>query len=203
MEKRSSPRLSPHERRAALLKAAAEVFFEQGYAASNIDAIIQRAGGSKRSIYTEFGNKEGLFTALIMDTAAEITAPAMIDLDGSLRSRLLHFAGSLIRLLMSPNMLGLYRTALAEGCQYPVLARLVFERGIQRAVQELAKILQAAQEEDMIRDIDCKLAAEIFVGMLCNNLHMEVILKLRPAPDSAEVESIASTATDIFLDGLM
>ncbi|TIW33462.1 MAG: helix-turn-helix transcriptional regulator, partial [Mesorhizobium sp.] len=42
-------------RREALLQAAAEIFFEQGYAATSIDAIIERAGGSKRNIYNEFG----------------------------------------------------------------------------------------------------------------------------------------------------
>lgn len=45
-------------RRQALLQAAAEVFFEQGYAATSIDPIIERAGGSKRNIYNEFGTSE-------------------------------------------------------------------------------------------------------------------------------------------------
>ena len=51
-------------RRSAILEAAAQVFFEQqGYAATSIDAIIERIGGSKRNIYSEFGSKEGVFTA--------------------------------------------------------------------------------------------------------------------------------------------
>src|SRR3546814_17701069 len=57
------------DRRAAILWAAGQVFFEQGYAATSIDAIIERAGGSKRNIYSEFGSKEGLFTALVSESA--------------------------------------------------------------------------------------------------------------------------------------
>ena len=55
----SSPRakrLTAEERRSAILEAAASVFFEQGYAATSIDAIIARLGGSKRNIYNEFGS---------------------------------------------------------------------------------------------------------------------------------------------------
>ena len=59
----------PSGRREALLQAAAEVFFEQGYVATSIDAIIERAGGSKRNIYSEFGSKEGLFAAIVTNSA--------------------------------------------------------------------------------------------------------------------------------------
>ena len=43
----------PNGRRQALLRAAAEVFFEQGYAATSIDAIIERAGRSDAAATTE------------------------------------------------------------------------------------------------------------------------------------------------------
>ncbi|MBE0559954.1 MAG: helix-turn-helix transcriptional regulator, partial [Ochrobactrum anthropi] len=38
-------------------------------ATTSIDAIIERTGGSKRTIYSEFGSKEGLFLALVADNA--------------------------------------------------------------------------------------------------------------------------------------
>src|SRR3546814_10251208 len=55
--------------RDALLAAAASIFFEQGYEATRIDDIIERAGGSKRNIYEEFGSKEGLFAAIVTERA--------------------------------------------------------------------------------------------------------------------------------------
>src|SRR3546814_10247990 len=76
-------RPSPDDRRAAILGAAGQVFFEQGYAATSIDAIIERAGGSKRNIYSEFGSKEGLFTALVSESAdAAIAALPDDDFSG-------------------------------------------------------------------------------------------------------------------------
>ena len=73
-------RPSKNARRAAILEAAAQVFFEQGYAATSIDAIIKRLGGSKRTIYNEFGSKEGLFTALVSENAG--TALSALAVDG-------------------------------------------------------------------------------------------------------------------------
>lgn len=49
--------------------------FEHGYAAASIDAVIERIGGSKRNIYTTFGSKEGLFTALVSENAEQIFGP--------------------------------------------------------------------------------------------------------------------------------
>ena len=67
-------RPSKNARRAAILEAAAQVFFEQGYAATSIDAIIKRLGGSKRTIYNEFGSKEGLFTEALKYDPTMFTA---------------------------------------------------------------------------------------------------------------------------------
>ncbi|MDR1647194.1 MAG: TetR/AcrR family transcriptional regulator, partial [Zoogloeaceae bacterium] len=70
-----SRKLKPDERRAALLQAAKELSVEEGVAAPSLDAIIKRAGGSRRSIYTEFGGKAGLLDALIEEVSAEILLP--------------------------------------------------------------------------------------------------------------------------------
>src|SRR5690348_14786308 len=49
----------------AIINAATEVFLERGYAEASVDAIVERAGGSKATVYAMFGNKEGLFEAAI------------------------------------------------------------------------------------------------------------------------------------------
>src|SRR5215475_7065572 len=77
---RARSKRSPREnRRAAILEAAAQVFFEQGYAATSIDAIIERIGGSKRTIYNEFGSKEGVFTALVSESADAALAALSVE----------------------------------------------------------------------------------------------------------------------------
>ena len=50
-----------------LLEAAAEVFAERGYDGASVDEIARAAGVSVGSIYSRFGNKQGLFRALMAD----------------------------------------------------------------------------------------------------------------------------------------
>lgn len=53
--------------RTVLLEAAAEVFAERGYDGASVDEIARAAGVSVGSIYSRFGNKQGLFRALMAD----------------------------------------------------------------------------------------------------------------------------------------
>src|SRR3546814_4647572 len=52
------------ERREKILQAATEVFFKSGFAGASIDEVIAKVGGSKRTIYDYFGNKEELFAEI-------------------------------------------------------------------------------------------------------------------------------------------
>jgi AcrR family transcriptional regulator len=60
--------LSKGERtRQMVLQAAYELFLEQGYAASSVRQIAERAGLALGGIYNHFTNKEAIFSELILD----------------------------------------------------------------------------------------------------------------------------------------
>jgi AcrR family transcriptional regulator len=50
--------------RRAVLDAGRELFIERGYAATTVDAIAQRAGVSKPTVFTAVGNKQALLRAV-------------------------------------------------------------------------------------------------------------------------------------------
>src|ERR1041384_6617618 len=60
----SGPR-DPERTSAAILAAAVTEFTEKGYAGARIDAIAARSGANKRMIYHYFGDKEGLYLAVL------------------------------------------------------------------------------------------------------------------------------------------
>ena len=136
----------PNARREALLRAAAEVFFEQGYVATSIDAIIERAGGSKRNIYNEFGNKEGLFTAIVTDSADKALSTLAIDvIDGSdLEATLTVFGRHLMDVYMSPAVIGMFRIAVTEANRFPDLVKAFYEQGPGRTTLRLSEVLDVA-----------------------------------------------------------
>jgi AcrR family transcriptional regulator len=49
---------------AALLAAARELFAEDGYAATSLDAVVAKAGVTKGALYHHFGGKRELFAAV-------------------------------------------------------------------------------------------------------------------------------------------
>jgi AcrR family transcriptional regulator len=192
------------DRRRAILEAAAEIFFERGYAATSIDAIIERAGGSKRNIYAQFRNKAGLFTAIVSQNADRaLAALAIEDAAGqALRDTLTAFGRQLMDVYMSPTVLGVFRLAIAEAHRDPDLARAFYDIGPGRTAAGLSAVLERAAARGEIESDDPALHAEHFVGMIRDNLHLQVVLGLRPPPSAEEVRRVVESAVAVFLDGL-
>ncbi len=199
-----SKRMPQEDRRAAILDAAGQVFFEQGYAATSIDAIIERIGGSKRNIYNEFGNKEGLFTALITESADTALVALSVErfAGRNLSEVLLEFGRRLMAIYMSPALIGVYRSIMTEALRFPELAKAFYDKGPGRASGRLAEVLEDAKGRGEIQIDDCHKAADHLVGMLRDNLHLQVILGLRPPPSPAEADAAVTSAIRIFLHGI-
>lgn len=195
--------LRGEDRRSALLAAAAEIFFERGYAATSIDAIIERAGGSKRNIYAQFGNKEGLFTAIVTQNADQaLAALAIEEVSGQdLRDTLTTFGRQLMDIYLSPTVLGIYRMVVAEAQRYPDLVRAFYDRGPGRTTAGLTQVLERAVARGELASADPALHAEHFVGLIRDNHHLQVVLGLRPPPPPAERHQIVASAVELFLHG--
>ena len=66
--------------RRALLQAACELFTEHGYADTGTEDIAKRAGVTRGALYYQFGDKSGLFRAVVEDLdqfVAQTAASAM------------------------------------------------------------------------------------------------------------------------------
>jgi AcrR family transcriptional regulator len=61
----ATPATTALSARDRLLRAADELFYEEGIHVVGIDRIIERAGVAKATLYSTFGNKEGLILAYL------------------------------------------------------------------------------------------------------------------------------------------
>nr|WP_309504563.1 TetR/AcrR family transcriptional regulator [uncultured Roseovarius sp.] len=69
----SDPPLSAADKsRKTLLLAARRAFADKGLTGARVDEIARGAGLNKQMLYHYFGNKEGLYTAVLADVYAEI-----------------------------------------------------------------------------------------------------------------------------------
>ena len=72
--------------RSALLRAASEAFAARGFAGARTQAIADAAGVNKAMILHHFGNKQGLYSAVILDhivRAQEVIAGSLAGRDAS------------------------------------------------------------------------------------------------------------------------
>lgn len=83
MAKRARPRTKPRPRdaeatQARLLSTAGDAFSARGYDGARVDEIADRAGVNKRMIYAYFGDKDGLYLAVLDTHLAQASALARV-----------------------------------------------------------------------------------------------------------------------------
>src|ERR1700679_2422559 len=116
-------------RRRAFLEAGAAVFLEKGYANATLDDIIVQSGGSRQTLYSLFGGKQGLFEALINERAGKIFAPFIAEhvLDRTPDEVLADVGVRYLETILAPDLLGLHRLVIAEGMFMKELAERFWE----------------------------------------------------------------------------
>jgi AcrR family transcriptional regulator len=191
-------------RRAQILDAATKVFVENGYGAATIDLVVSRAGASKATIYSFFGGKEGLFTAIIEERAERILAALPhVGIDHvDVRSTLTEIGRRYMRVAMSPDAIGLYRLILAEGLRFPELAVTFYRIGPERVSERVASLLRAWRRQRLITVDDAYLAAVQFLDALRGELHLRAVAGVPPDNLADAIERNVHHAVHIFWNGI-
>jgi AcrR family transcriptional regulator len=171
-------------RRAEVLDAATAVFLEHGYAGATIELVVARAGASKTTIYSFFGDKKGLFTALIEERAERILAGvADIEIGNvDVRTGLTRIAQQYLDVVMRPEAIGLYRLILAEGPRFPDLVNSYYRVGQNRVTARVAEALRIWAERGRVSAEDPDRIAIQFLDTIRGELHLRAIAGL-PPPD--------------------
>ena len=193
-------RCSPTERRRALLDAARDVFLERGYANATIDAVVERAGGSKATVYALFENKEGLFSALVAEAAEELSALVQsYPLDGRIEDDLRDFGHHYLEILTRPDRLALFRLVLGESGRVPEVGEIFFRTGPQVIFRKVVDMLRSAAARGQIELSDVEGMAHFFIDALRGHVHMEVMLNPTRRPTPKEIERHVDFIVDTFL----
>lgn len=165
----------PSAKRDAILEAAVALFLEVGYAATSINTLITRVGGSKATVYAHFENKEKLFEAVVGEVLGEVSAAMnSIDLAGlGLREGLEYVGRHLLHLVTSRRHIGLARLVIAEAQRFPEVGRIYYDHGPALAYKGLRAFLAEHSGEDGFKVADEDEAAAWFASMLIHRLFLE------------------------------
>lgn len=113
----------------AILEAAQAEFLTQGFEGASTDGICQRAGVSKRTLYRHFGNKQGLFKA-VLTQLHQLTHNQNIlsyKADQALRPQLITLLKSEIAIHDQTYSLPVLRMIVVELLRQPEMARQLLD----------------------------------------------------------------------------
>lgn len=162
--------VSPPRRR-RILDASLGVFVVNGYVGTSTDQLASAASISKATLYKEFGDKEGVFSALIEDAADRIDDPfePLIGRMGEVveaADGIALLAEQFARSIMAPAVQQLRRLVIAEATRFPHLGSLYWERGFLRVLASVGECLQVLDARGLLDVPEPDLAAQHFAGML-------------------------------------
>ena len=81
------------------------------------------------------------------------------------------------------------------------MARLFFEAGPQRTLNEMERLLSRARERGLVRLGDPAAAAELFFGMLQSCRHMQLVIGYGEPPTEQEAKAHVREVVRVFLAG--
>ncbi len=198
------PRATPDgTARSRILNAAFEVLREHGYGATQTREIAARAKVSKRDIYSQFGNKEGIFAALIAARAERMRRPAAgPDVDISSREG---FAATLQKVgvafleqLYDPAVISMFRLAIASAEESPEMARILERNAFQPNRRALAELMAGAIQAGRLTGEAPQLAQRFF-ALLTGGAHVPVLLGIDDPPKPRELARHAEEVAEAFL----
>lgn len=183
----------------AILDAAIEVLGERGITAP-MEVIARRACVSKQTIYNHYGSKAELVRALASRRVHEMTAPletpeGLVDPAQALAG----FARVLLRAVITPRGMSLYRMAMINALEMPDVANAMFEAGPKESRARLAVFLALETQVGRLHCPDPLQAAEFFAGMVLGTHQAAALLGVPVTLTDPKIDEIAREAAARFL----
>jgi AcrR family transcriptional regulator len=187
--------------RERILTAAFEAFVEHGYAATSTLEIATRARVSKRELYALVGNKQTMLITAIGRRAKRLQVPCKMPTlrdRGTLAQVLTAFGIQTVREVSDPDVVAVFRLAIAEAVQAPEVARTLDTVGREASRAALRHIMSESRAAGLLAGRPAELA-EQFAGLLWRDLMISLLLGVTERPSAGATEARARDAAVAFL----
>ena len=184
----------PEFERSEVLQKAMELFWERGYEGTSLNALLERTGVKRQSLYNAFGSKHELYLeALSRYRSGEgrMTVSPMME-QGPVRERLRRtYSNAIEEALCDPERKGCFiaNATLELGTRDDATGRLVADNLRGSEALFTAALADAQKEGEIAEDKDPLALARHFVNTLYG---LRVISKA--TQDREMLEDIAATA---------
>ena len=189
-------------KRQQIIRGAEIVFTECGYEGASMSRIALQAAVSKGTLYNYFASKSDLFAAFVSQKAASTLSQVFEPVADQGRPEIiLHEIGlRMVRQILSPGSLVLFRIVMSEAGKFPHLARIYWDAGPQMALLHMADWLTGQMQGGILRHADPHVAAGQFFALCQAPACTKRRLQLVSDVSEGEIEAIIDGAVRVFLD---
>lgn len=197
------------ERDQRLIEVATRLFLDRGFEATSLDAVAEAARVSKPTVYSRYGDKRGLFAAVLrreiarwlapLSAAAEMQLSSAADI--SVEQRLVEIGREMLTFTCGPDAVAFSRMMTSQAINFPDVAKLGKEEGWLKAVATTARFFDHLVAQGALDVEDTTIAAEVFLDVVVGHTHrmatFGTALELKPAEKRMRV------AIKLFLAGAL
>ncbi|MEO0911695.1 MAG: TetR/AcrR family transcriptional regulator C-terminal domain-containing protein [Pseudomonadota bacterium] len=187
------------EKEEAIAEAAYALLEEKGYTGTSMLAIARRARASNETLYNWYGDKLGLFRALVTrNTEAIKTALETAAKPGASTAETLASLGpKLLEILLGPRAIALNRAAAGDATGS--LGQALSGAGREVILPLIAEALEAGRSRGDLTFDTTEAAADLYISLLVGDLQIKRVTGARPPLTKPEREARATRALADFL----
>ena len=187
------------QRKAKILSAATKLFLSQGYGETSIDAIVEKSGGSKATLYSYYPTKADLFRAVVDSIVTTQEGPELASFN-NVRDTLVDFAEHRLGIVFSGNHRALMRLIIAERERFPDIARMYYEQGPLHSHMVLRDYFEVLIDKGLLDIRSADEACEFFRGMLMHQRYIEQLYLDASPLSTEEIRVKARHVVERFLE---
>ncbi len=206
-QKQQSSELSPRsqQKRAAIMGGALALFLEKGFLGASVDDIADRAAVSKQTVYTHFGDKENLFSEVVIDTISRFGQPFFTEVEAldqvtDITSVLKEVAHSLLKTVLQPDVIRLRRLVISEAPRFPDLGRHYSQEGPDRGNKVLASLFDKLSAQNLLQVSNGSIAAQQFTWLIVSEpINRIMLLGDTARPSEEEIHALVEEGVATFV----
>ncbi|MEM8861189.1 MAG: TetR/AcrR family transcriptional regulator [Chloroflexota bacterium] len=190
-------------KKAKILDAAWTVFGRNGYTGASLDAVAEEAGVSKPTLYMYFGNKEGLFEALLTDASEDILGPLFESASEnvSMVQAFVNFSRTYAEIVLSERVLSLGRLVIGEATRFPEIGEKYYMAGPNKAHEGIQTWMEHLAGEGQLVVEDPELAAHDFWSLILSAPREMMQIMPGKTMAQAEIDRFIFNGLRVFLKG--
>lgn len=180
-------------------QAAYAVLEEKGFGGTSMLAIARAAKASNETLYNWYGDKTGLFSALVRRNAAEVKAllQDQIAAGGDTAETLARVGPVLLQLVTSDRAVALNRAAAADPTGD--LGRVIAAEGREAVAPLIGQVIAQGKAQGRLAYDDLAMTCETYLGLLIGDIQIRRVVGRMPQPEPEALTARADAALRNFL----